>query len=97
MAELMGEESDLLDRLAGELDPTDARALQHAEPALARRAIRAWLWRGIGGDHPVDAAAVDRVLAVARHDAAGRRRPGRLAGGPREGRVAPGPRVDSRA
>ncbi len=67
----MGEESDLLDRLAGEMDPTDARALQEAEPALARRAIRAWLWRGMGGDHPVDAAAVDRVLGVARHDARG--------------------------
>lgn len=68
-AEILGEESDLLDRLAAELDPTDTRALQRAEPALARRAVRAWLWRGMGGDHPVDAAAVDRVLAVVAHRA----------------------------
>jgi tRNA(Ile)-lysidine synthase len=69
VAELMGEESDLLDRLAGDLDPTDAAALQAAEPAIARRAVRAWLWRAMGGDHPVDLAAVDRVLDVARHGA----------------------------
>jgi len=71
VADLMGEESDLLDRLAGALDPTDAEALRDAEPALARRAVRAWLWRGMGGDHPVDLAAVDRVLDVARLDARG--------------------------
>jgi len=69
VAELMGEESDLLDRLAAGLDPTDVAALQEAEPAIARRAVRAWLWRGMGGDHPVDLAAVDRVLAVARNQA----------------------------
>lgn len=69
VAELMGEESDLLDRLAGDLDPTDVAALRAAEPAIARRAVRAWLWRVMGGDHPVDLAAVDRVLEVA-HDGA---------------------------
>jgi tRNA(Ile)-lysidine synthase len=69
VAELMGEESDLLDRLAAGLDPTDAAALREAEPAIARRAVRAWLWRGMGGDHPVDLAAVDRVLGVARNQA----------------------------
>jgi tRNA(Ile)-lysidine synthase len=69
VAELMGEESDLLDRLAAGLDPTDAATLREAEPAVARRAVRAWLWRGMGGDHPVDLAAVDRVLAVARNEA----------------------------
>jgi tRNA(Ile)-lysidine synthase len=66
-AEIMGEESELLDRLAAKLDPTDVAALRAAEPALARRALRSWLWRGMGTDHPVDAAAVDRVLAVAHH------------------------------
>jgi tRNA(Ile)-lysidine synthase len=65
VAELMGEESDLLDRLAADLDPTDPSALRDAEPALARRAVRAWLWRAMGGDHPVDLDAVERVLAVA--------------------------------
>jgi tRNA(Ile)-lysidine synthase len=69
VAELMGEESDLLDRLAADLDPTDAAAIRDAEPALARRALRAWLWRAMGGDHPVDVAAVDRVLGVARLEA----------------------------
>jgi tRNA(Ile)-lysidine synthase len=67
--ELMGEESDLLDRLASVLDPTDVAGLRGAEIALARRAVRAWLWRGMGGDHPVEAAAVDRVLDVVHHDA----------------------------
>lgn len=70
-AEIMGEETELLDRLAGDLDPTDTRALQVAEPALARRALRAWLWRGMGAEYPVDAAAIDRVLAVVRHEAKG--------------------------
>jgi len=71
VADVMGAESDLLDRLAASLDPTDAAALRDAEPALARRALRAWLWRGMGGDHPVDLAAVDRVLAVACLEARG--------------------------
>ena len=67
-AEILGEETEYLDRMADVLDPTDTRALQGAEPALVRRALRAWLWRGMGADHPVDAAAIDRVLAVVRHD-----------------------------
>ena len=70
-AEILGQETELLDRLAAELDPTDTRALQAAEPALARRALRAWLWRGMGAEYPVDAAAVDRVLAVVRHESRG--------------------------
>ncbi len=67
-ARLLAEENELLDRLAGALDPTDTRALQAAEPALVRRALRTWLWQGMGGDHPVDAAAIDRVLAVVAHE-----------------------------
>ena len=47
---------------------TDTRALRAAEPALVRRALRAWLWQGMGGDHPVDTAAIDRVLAVVAHE-----------------------------
>jgi tRNA(Ile)-lysidine synthase len=66
-AEIMGEESELLDRLSAQLDPTDVPALRAAEPALVRRALRSWLWRGMGTDHPVDAAAVDRVLGVVQH------------------------------
>lgn len=68
-AALMGEESAFLDRLAAGLDPTDTRALQDAEPALVRRALRVWMWRQMGTASPLDAAAIDRVLAVVRHEA----------------------------
>ena len=52
----------------GTLDPTDARALAAAPAPLARRAVRRWLRCVLDGGeaHPPDAAAVDRVLAVAR-------------------------------
>jgi tRNA(Ile)-lysidine synthase len=61
-AALMGDDSALLDELAAEIDPTDAKAVAAAPVALARRAIRKWL----SGAHPPDAASVERVLAVAR-------------------------------
>ena len=61
-AVLMADDSDLLDELAAHIDPTDAIALAGAPVALARRAIRRWL----STTHPPDAAAVERVLAVAR-------------------------------
>jgi tRNA(Ile)-lysidine synthase len=61
-ADTLRGEADLLDELAAALDPTDARALAAAPPALARRAVRRWLTCG----YPPDAAAVERVLAVAR-------------------------------
>ena len=81
-AVLLREEDALLERLALEVDPTDAGALRAADPALARRAVRAWLreaGRGGGELHPPDSAAVDRVLSVARMesracDVAGMRR-----------------------
>jgi tRNA(Ile)-lysidine synthase len=52
----------LLDELAAEVDPTDARQLTSAHPALASRAVRRWL--ATDGYAP-DAATVERVLAVA--------------------------------
>jgi tRNA(Ile)-lysidine synthase len=61
-AEVLRDEADLMDALAADLDPTDARALAVAPVALARRAVRRWL----AGQHPPDGAAVERVLAVAR-------------------------------
>jgi tRNA(Ile)-lysidine synthase len=64
-ASLLREEAALLDALAENIDPTDARALAAAPVPLARRAVRSWL----RGDHPPAAAAVERVLAVARGDA----------------------------
>ena len=64
-ADLVRDESDLLDELATALDPTDANALAAAPMPLARRAVRRWLT----ADHPPDAATVERVLAVARGEA----------------------------
>ncbi|MEN9505955.1 MAG: tRNA lysidine(34) synthetase TilS [Actinomycetota bacterium] len=68
-ASLLADDAEALDRLAAELDPTDARSLAAAPRALARRAVRRWLWTvdpevpRFG--HPPDAATVDRVLDVA--------------------------------
>jgi tRNA(Ile)-lysidine synthase len=62
-ADLLRDEHRLLDRMAGELDPTDAKALAVADPALARRALRRWLT--VDG-YPPDAACVERAMAVAR-------------------------------
>jgi tRNA(Ile)-lysidine synthase len=61
-AALLRDDADYLNLLAAALDPTDARALAAAPPALARRAIRLW----VGAEHPPDAAAVERILRVAR-------------------------------
>jgi len=63
-AALLSGDADILDALAGELDPTDAAALADAPPAQARRAVRAWL--ADDGPYPPPAAAVERVLEVAR-------------------------------
>ena len=65
--EIADKDADLLDRLAQEIDVTDATALASAPIALARRAIRAWL----RGEHPPDLASVERVLQVARGEALG--------------------------
>ena len=69
-AELLRDEDDLLDTLAAAVDPTDARALAAAPVALARRAVRLHLAAAdpVPDHHPPDAAAVERVLAVARGD-----------------------------
>jgi tRNA(Ile)-lysidine synthase len=64
-ADLLREEAAVLDALAEAIDPTDARALAAAPAPLARRAVRAWL----RDEHPPPAAAVERVLAVARGEA----------------------------
>src|SRR5690606_2872562 len=67
-ADLLRDDLALLDALSEGIDPTDARALAAAPPALARRALRRWLRTG-AEHHPPDAAAVARVLAVARGEA----------------------------
>lgn len=54
---------------AADLDPTSAAALAAAPVAVAGAAVRAWLAAaGVGDGYPADAAAVARVLAVARGD-----------------------------
>ena len=63
-AELLRDDAHLLNQLARELDPSDAKALANAPIALARRAVRLWLTT----DHPPDSATVERVLGVARGD-----------------------------
>jgi tRNA(Ile)-lysidine synthase len=72
-AELLRDDAAVLDRLAATIDPTDARALADADPALARHAVRRWLTED---GYPPDAAAVERVLAVARGDAVACELPG---------------------
>lgn len=62
-AGLLRDDSEFLDRLAAGIDPTDALAVADAPTVLARRAIRCWL---LDAGYPPDAAAVERVLAVAR-------------------------------
>jgi tRNA(Ile)-lysidine synthase len=86
-ADLARDDMRLLDEQAASLDPTDARALAAAAAPLARRAVRAWVRAaGPGGaeHHPPDAAAVARVLAVARGEAVACE----LAGGWRVARTA---------
>ena len=65
-AGLLRDEADALDGLAACADPSDSRALAALPPAVARRVVR----RLLSGEHPPGAAAVERVLAVARHEAA---------------------------
>ena len=65
-ADLVRDDDDLLNELATSLDPTDAAAVAAAPKPIARRALRRWL--SVDG-YPPDAAAVERVLAVAAGDA----------------------------
>jgi tRNA(Ile)-lysidine synthase len=62
-ASLLADDAALLDVLAAGIDPTDAKAVASAPVPMARRAIRRWL---ATDGYPPDAAAVERVLAVAR-------------------------------
>lgn len=65
-ASLLRDDDDLLATMAAVIDPTDAKEVAAAPAALARRVIRGWLT----GEHPPDAATVERVLAVARGESA---------------------------
>ena len=67
-AQLLADDADFLDGLSADLDPSDARKLAGAPRPLARRAIRRWLRPALSG-RPPSAAAVERVLSVARGEA----------------------------
>ena len=73
-AQSLAEIDQYLRDSASSIDVTDARALAAAPEVLARVAVRHWLVEhrpGSAGEHPPDAAAVERVLAVARGEATG--------------------------
>jgi tRNA(Ile)-lysidine synthase len=67
--DLFAEQARDLDALGAAVDPTDATALRAAVPSVARAAIRRWLLTAdVADGHPVDAASVERVRAVAAHE-----------------------------
>jgi tRNA(Ile)-lysidine synthase len=71
-AALARADAELLTTVAAAVDPTDAQALTAAPTAAARRAVRTWLVASSAPGappYPPSAAAVERVLAVARGDA----------------------------
>ena len=90
-AELAAADSELLDAMAADVDPTSANELAAAPVALARRAIRAWLRTPQPRRHPPDAAAVERVLDVAR----GAHRATEVGGGRRVSRSAGELRIEA--
>ena len=67
-AGLMGGIRDLIDELAAAIDPTDAKAVAEAPEPLAQMALRRWIQRETSAEHPPDAAAIERVMAVVRNE-----------------------------
>jgi tRNA(Ile)-lysidine synthase len=65
-ADLLRADDALLDELADAIDPTDAVAIAAAPRPLARRSLRRWLTTN---GYPPNAAAIERVLAVAHGEA----------------------------
>lgn len=68
-AGLMGPVRDLLDELASAIDPTDAKAVAEAPEPLAQMALRRWIQHETNSEHPPDAAATERAMAVVRNEA----------------------------
>ena len=56
----------VVDAAAAGLDPTDARALAAAPAAVGAAAVRSWWRRETGSAYAPDAAAVERIIDVAR-------------------------------
>ncbi len=59
----------VIDELAAQLDPTDARGLQGEPEAIVAAAVQAWIRSETGDEYAIDAASVERVLAVIHGDA----------------------------
>ncbi|MCY4258168.1 MAG: tRNA lysidine(34) synthetase TilS [bacterium] len=68
-AKVLGSVRDLLDELATDIDPTDAKNLANLPEALVAVVLRRWIQAETQAEHPIDAASVQRVLAVARNQA----------------------------
>ncbi len=58
--------SDLLNQITQDIDPTDARAVSGLNPDLSSWVIKRWLTEENSDKKPPDAAAIERVLAVAK-------------------------------
>ena len=68
-ADLFADVADSVAAAAAVVDASSAASLRAVPVAVARAAVRTWLLAaGVGGGYPVDAAAVQRVLAVAAGD-----------------------------
>jgi len=65
-ARLVGEALDVVAKQACAVDPTDTAALAAVQPAVASEALRSWLRCELDTPLNVDAASIERVLAVAR-------------------------------
>ena len=65
-AGLLRDDAAMIDAVAADVDPTDARALATAPLPVARRALRRWLTSASPSGHPPDAATVERCLRTAR-------------------------------
>jgi tRNA(Ile)-lysidine synthase len=93
-AGLLGEDADFLDSLASGIDPTDAWALAHAPPPLAKRALRSWLRQGQGPErYPPSSQELQRVWAVVTGEAVACE----LAGGRRLSRSSGRLRIEPKA
>ncbi len=65
-ADHMRSTADVIDRLADDVDPTDARVIAAQPEPVAVRALQRWIRDALGEPHPIDTASLQRVLAVAR-------------------------------
>ena len=67
-AQQAGDTQAVIDRLAAEVDPTDALGLRSEPEPVVAAAVQAWIRSETGDEYVIDAASVERVLAVIRGD-----------------------------